>query len=167
MFNKFTQIHNKLTSKKARKSKEEYMVDIWGGAWNSDANPSIEKDLGIKEGYHYFKTEEEKDAFCKLLQNPIYYNQGIAMIVKYGVMSHKRTIFVGTLEYKGKEYVIHYDFGYEYEEKYAKSKFLDGGYGCDCNLSLLIREEHGEDTVPVLDCGNEIKLKDYHIEYWD
>ena len=23
------------------------MIHIWGGAWNSDANPSIEKDYGI------------------------------------------------------------------------------------------------------------------------
>ena len=43
------------------------MVHIWGGAWNDDANPSIEKDLGIKDGYHYFNTEQEKDNFCRLL----------------------------------------------------------------------------------------------------
>ena len=42
---------------------KEYMAHIWGGAWNKDANPSIEKDLGIKESYHYFKTEEERDRF--------------------------------------------------------------------------------------------------------
>ena len=28
---------------------KEYMAHIWGGAWNKDANPSIEKDLGIKD----------------------------------------------------------------------------------------------------------------------
>lgn len=39
---------------------KEYMVHVWGGAWNPNANPSIEKDLGIKEGYHYFATEKEK-----------------------------------------------------------------------------------------------------------
>ena len=47
-------------------NKEEYMVHIWGGDWNKNANPSIEKDLGIKEDYHYFKTEE-KNEFCKHL----------------------------------------------------------------------------------------------------
>lgn len=41
-------------------NKEEYMVHIWGGAWNHDANPSIEKDLGIKAGTYYFDTEEKK-----------------------------------------------------------------------------------------------------------
>lgn len=49
---------------------KEYMVHIWGGAWNSDANPSIEKDLGIKDGCHYFKTEKEKNDFCKMLDIP-------------------------------------------------------------------------------------------------
>lgn len=94
--------------------KKEYMVHIWGGAWNHDANPSIEKDLGIKGGYHYFDTEEEKKEFCKHLRKPKYRNQGLMIDEKYGVMTHKRTIFVGTLRYKGNEFIIHYDLGYEY-----------------------------------------------------
>ena len=32
---------------------KEWMIHVWGGAWNHDANPSIEKDYGIKDGYHY------------------------------------------------------------------------------------------------------------------
>ena len=46
--------------------KEEWMVHIWGGAWNHDTNPSIEKDLGIKEGYCYFNTEEERFVSCRM-----------------------------------------------------------------------------------------------------
>ena len=46
-------------------NKKEYMVHVWGGAWNKDANPSIEQDLGIKKGYHYFDTKKEKDDFFK------------------------------------------------------------------------------------------------------
>ena len=53
-------------------NQKEYMVHIYGGAWNHDANPSIEKDLGIKRGYYYFKTEEEKNAFCKQLDNHLF-----------------------------------------------------------------------------------------------
>ena len=147
--------------------KKEYMVHIWGGAWNSDANPSIEKDLGIKEGYHYFNTEEEKNEFCKHLRNPKYYKQGLMIDEKYGVMSHKRTIFVGIFEYQDKEFIIHYDFGYEYEEKRAIFMFEDGNYCCDCNRSLFIRREYGEDAIPFLKCGYEIKLLTYHFEYWD
>ena len=44
----------------------EYMIHCWGGAWNEDANPSIEKDYGIKAGYHYFKNEAEKDEFLRI-----------------------------------------------------------------------------------------------------
>ncbi len=38
----------------------EWMVKVWGGAWNKDASPSIEKDCGIAEGYYYFTEEKEK-----------------------------------------------------------------------------------------------------------
>ena len=148
-------------------NKKEYMVHIWGGAWNKDANPSIEKDLGIKEGYHYFDTKEEKDEFCKYLRLYKYRKQGLMIDEKYGVMSHKRTVFVGTFKYKDQEFVIHFDFGYEYEEEYAKFQFLENNYSCDCNRSLFIQQEYGEDAIPELGCGNEIEMTEYHIEYWD
>ena len=148
-------------------SVEEYMLHIWGGAWNHDANPSIESDRGIKEGYHYFKTKEEVDEFRKILNEPKYKNQGLMVVEKFGVMSHKRTIFVGKFQYKEKEFLIHYDFGYEYEEELAEFQFLENNYSCDCNRSLFIRREYGEDSIPELDCGHEIKLLDYHFEYED
>ena len=148
-------------------NQKEYMVHIWGGAWNSDASPSIEKDLGIKSGYHYFKTEEEKNKFCKLLHNPIYRNQGLMIDEKYGVMSHKRTIFVGIFKYKDKEFVLHYDFGYEFPEDVAKFQFLENNYSCDCNRSLFIQCEYGKEVIPELNCGHKIELKDYHFEYED
>ena len=141
------------------------MVHVWGGAWNDNANPSIEKDLGIKEGYHYFDTENEKNEFIKLLHNPVYQKQGIVIDIKYGYMKYKRTIFVCILKYKGVEYVIHYDFGNEYEEEKAIFMFTKGNYSCDCNKSLFIREEYGEDVIPELSCGDEIELLDYHFEY--
>ena len=148
-------------------NKEEYMVHIWGGAWNKDANPSIEKDLGIKAGYYYFDTEEEKNEFLKLIDKPIYTKQGLAKDIKHGVMTHKRTMFVGKFIYQDKEFVIHYDFGYEYPEDSAEFQFLKNNYACDCNRSLFIRWEYGEDAIPELDCGNEIKLLEYHFEYLD
>lgn len=146
---------------------KEYMVHIWGGAWNSDANPSIEKDLGIKDGYHYFKTEKEKNDFCKMLDIPKYANQGLARDIKYGYMSHKRTIFVGRFVYKEKEFILHFDFGYEYPEESAVFLFTENNYSCDCIRSIFIRDEYGEDAMPELDCGNEIELKEYHFEYLD
>lgn len=143
------------------------MVHIWGGAWNKDANPSIEKDLGIKKGYHYFNTEEEKNEFVRQLHNPIYQKQGLMVDVKHGYMRHKRTIFVCTLRYKDVEYLLHHDFGYEFKEEQAIFMFTIGNYSCDCNKSLFIQREYGEDAIPELGCGDEIELLDYHFEYED
>lgn len=145
----------------------EYMVHIWGGAWNPDANPSIEKETGIKEGYYYFSTKEAKDAFVKFLNTPVYKNQGLMIRTETGEMSHKRTVFVGTFKYKDKEFVLEDDFGYEYPPDAAEYMFTLGNYACDCNRSMLIRNKYGNDSIPDLMCGSEIELVDYHIEYWD
>ena len=153
--------------KKESLCQKEWMIHIWGGAWNSDANPSIEKDYGIQEGYHYFKTEEEKDRFLEIINKPEYRNQGLMRDIKYGFMTHKRTIFVGTFKYKDKEFVLHYNLGYEYEEDAAIFYFTKGNFSCDCNRSLAIRREYGDDAIPELGCGEDIKLIDYHIEYLD
>ena len=144
---------------------KEYMVHIWGGAWNKDANPSIEKDLGIKEGYHYFKTKEERDRFLKLIKQ--YSSQGLVWDLREGEMTHKRTIFVADLKYKDMVYTIHCDFGYEYPEEEAIFMFEDGNYSCDCNRSLIIQDEYGENAIDELDCGEEIKMVNYHLEYLD
>ena len=50
------------------------------------------------------------------------------------------------LEIKDKEFIIHYDFGYEYEEESAIFMFEDGNYSCDCNRSLFIQREYGDDN---------------------
>ena len=153
--------------KKGSLCRKEWMIHVWGGAWNSDANPSIEKDYGIHEGYHYFNTEEEKDRFLEIINKPEYRNQGLMRDTKYGFMTHKRTIFVGTFKYEDKEFVLHYDLGYEYEEDAAIFYFTKGNFSCDCNRSLAIRREYGDDAIPQLGCGEDIELVDYHIEYLD
>ncbi len=142
----------------------EYMIHVWGGAWNHDAYPSIQKDLGIREGYHYFLNKDDVDNFLKLLSKPIHQKQGIAIEKKYGEMTHKRTVFIGEFSYNGQSYTVHYDFGYEYPEDSALFMFNFGNYSCDCNRSIFIREEYG-DVMPELPCGSEIKMTDYHFEY--
>ena len=144
---------------------KEYMAHIWGGAWNKDANPSIEKDLGIKESYHYFKTKEERDRFLKLIKQ--YSSQGLVWDLREGEMTHKRTIFVADLKYKDMVYTIHCDFGYEYPEEEAIFMFEAGNYSCDCNRSLFIQDEYGENAIDELDCGEEIEMLNYHFEYLD
>lgn len=143
----------------------EYMVNIWGGAWNADANPSIEKDLGIKEGAHYFETEKELNAFIRLVSRPKYKNQGMVIDKHIGNLTHKATVFVGTFKHKDKEFVIRHRFVNEYPPESAVNWFIYGNGGCDCNRSRFIREQYGDDAIPELDCGWQIELVDYHVEY--
>lgn len=153
------------------KSNGEWMIHVWGGAWNDDAATSIEKDYGIKEGYYYFTNEEAKDAFLELIDNPIYSNRGVAKDIKYGAMSHKRTIFVGQYQYGDRFFVIHYDLGFEYPDESAVFYFTEGNNSCDCNISSIINLEYGKGTVPDLGCclagENKIKLIAYKVEHWD
>ena len=146
---------------------KEYLVHTWGGAWNKDANPSIKKDYGIESGYHYFQTEKEKDLFVSILKQPQYKKQGLMIDIKYGEMSHKRTIFVYRLAYKDKVYELEEDFGYEYEEEHARYMFECGNYSCDCNRALFIQRAYGEDEIEELECGEEIELLEYWFEYRD
>lgn len=144
---------------------KEWMVHIWGGAWNHDANPSIERDLGISEGYHYFLTEQEKNDFVRLLNIPIYKDQGIMVDVQYGVMRHKRTIFAGVFTYYNKKFPFRYDLGYEYPEDAAVFYFTKGNMSCDCNRCSIIMSQYGDDAIPELLCGDQIKLTKYSVEY--
>ena len=145
----------------------ECMVNIWGGAWNTDANPSIEKDLGIKEGAYYFDNEELLDCFITLISQDKYRTQGVMVDKHVGDLTHKQTVFVGQFKYLDDVFTLRYNFGYEYPAESAEFMFTLGNYSCDCNRSTLIREQHGEDSVPDLDCGWDIELLDYHIEYED
>ena len=145
----------------------EYFIHCWGGAWNDDASPSIEKDHGIKAGYHYFQDKDEKEAFVAILNKPEYKTQGIVFTEECGEMSHKQTVFVGTFAYDGKEWTIHYNFGYEFAVEDAIFMFTNGNYSCDCNICSFIKAEYGEDAIPELPCGFEIKLLEYHFEFID
>lgn len=144
---------------------KEYMVKIWGGAWNSDANPSILKDLGIDEGCYYFNTEKERDDFIKILRQDKYDKQGLMTWKNEGELSHRRTIFIYKLKYKNKIYDMEYDFGYEYPVESAIYMFTEGNYSCDCNRSDFIRKKYGEDEIEELPCGEEIKLINYRFEF--
>lgn len=127
----------------------------------------LKKIMELRGGYYYFTEEKARNKFLEIIDMPIYSNQGIARDVKYGEMTYKRTIFVGKYEYKGQRFVIHYDLGFEYSDESAKYYFTKGDNSCDCNVSLIIRREYGEDAIPELNCGDEIKLVAYKIEHWD
>lgn len=147
----------------------EYFVKCWGGAWNTDANPSIESDLKIKEGSYYFTSKNERDKFISYLELPQYNSQGIVYITKESdKLTHKRTILIATFRYNGKNYTVSDDFGYEYDEDAAMFMYTDGNFSCDCNRSLIIESNHPGtfEEVPI-SCGYTIEMIDCHIEYAD
>ena len=129
--------------------------------------PRLKKIMELRRDIIILPKKKAKNKFLEIINTPIYSNQSIARDVNYGELSHKRTIFVGKYEYKGKWFVIHYDLGFEYPDKSAEYYFTEGDNSCDCNVSSIIRWEYGEDAIPELDCGDEIKLVAYKIEHYD
>ncbi len=141
---------------------KEYMVKIWGGAWNEDASPSIKKDLGIDAGEYYFSNKDELNEFMdKLIP---YRRLGIVHNIVEGELTHKDTVAIMDLVYKGTVYPLEYNFGKEYEESTARFMFFDGNYSCDCNKSLFI-QRHCDKDFPEMECGDEIEIKNFRIEY--
>ena len=74
------------------------------------------------------------------------------------------TIFVGTFRYGTKEFILKFNFKKDYPQDAAIWMFTEGNYACDCNRSLFIQQEFGEDAIPELPCGDTIELLEYHIE---
>lgn len=74
-------------------------------------------------------------------------------------------IAVITLSYKDKEYIVHEELnpGMD-DEQELKYELEEGHYSCDCVRSIMIKQEYGHDTIPLLRCGNEIKLISCYIE---
>lgn len=76
------------------------------------------------------------------------------------------TIFVGTFRYQDKEFILRFNFEIkDYPEDAAIWMFTQGNYSCDCNRSLFIRQQFGENAIPELSCGDQIELIDYRIEH--
>lgn len=136
----------------------EYFLHIWGGAM-----PHLERELGIKDNYYWFKSEEERRKFIKQISH--FSEFGLIIDKKDGEMTHKRTIAEMDLIYNNKTYHLEYDFGYEYPEESANFMFFEGNYSCDCNKSLFIQDI--EENFPELNCGDEIKIQNFVIKYLD
>ena len=136
----------------------EYFLHFWGGA-----SPYIEKELGIKDHYFWFDSEEKRETFIAKLMS--FDKYGLALERKESKnFTHKHTIAKLILIYKGKEYFLEYDFGYEYSAESAIFMFKEGNYSCDCNKSDFIRQQCDK-NFPELDCGDEIEIKNIEIIY--
>jgi len=139
--------------------KKQWVVRLWGGLFNE------QKQFGIvKEGYTWFDTEGEKDRYigrakeCAKSRGEV-----VAWSSCGGEHATKKCLAKMTLSFNGNDYPFIYDFGYGYQEDDALFMFTDGNYGCDCNLSILLKRSGiGIDELP---CGHTIEIKDLRIEY--
>lgn len=138
---------------------KEYFLHIWGGLM-----PYLENELGIKNNYYYFNTEEERQKFINKIKP--YSKYGLAMDKKEDIMTHKRTVAEIVLKYEDNIYKFDYDFGYEYSEEAAIFQFEENNYSCDCNRSLFI-QRYCDKNFTDMGCGEQIKLVDISIKYLD
>jgi hypothetical protein len=134
----------------------EYMLHWWGGC---------EEKVKEKYGYdNYLYFTSKKDKYEVKDQIMAYHHLGVAFDEKEGELTHKDTIALVTLKYKGKTYFYEDNFGKEYDAKYAIFQYKENNYSCDCNRSLFI-QRYCDETFPELECGDEIKLVNLEIIY--
>ena len=127
----------------------EYMLHWWGGC-----ESEVKKKYGY-DNYLYFDSKEDRD----MVKNQIlkFDNLGLAFDEKEGVLSHKDTIAIVTLEYNDEIYIYEHNFGKEYPEDMVKFQYEKNNYSCDCNRSLFI-QRYCDENFPEMDCGDEIEL---------
>lgn len=59
---------------------DHYTVELSGEAFDENANPSIEKDLGIKPGCYHFTDKDEKDRFINMIMSQKEYTRQCIVI---------------------------------------------------------------------------------------
>lgn len=142
----------------------EYHLFFWGEIENDGLATA---KFGPERDY-WFATAEEREVFKT---NVSLFAKAAGKIVAFnqtdGPLACKRTIAKMKLIYRGITYPYEYDFGYGYPGHGAEYMFFDGNYSCGCNLSNFLRAAHPEAGVPELDCGEQIEVKDFEIEYRD
>ena len=134
----------------------EYMLHWWGGC---------EEKVKEKHGYDnylYFNSKDDRD----IVKNKIkeFNNLGVAFDEKEGILSHKDTIALVTLEYKDQIFNYEDNFGKEFPEDVVRFQYEENNYSCDCNRSLFI-QRYCDESFPEMNCGDEIKLLNIEVVY--
>lgn len=127
---------------------QEYFVHFWG----RDAQ-AAKRDLGLPGDALYFTDRTTFDDVCAKLRT----YEWLVMTTEQGELTHRRTVAVALLRYRGKEYRVAQDCGLEYPVSAAQYMWLDGNYSCDCNRCLFIRDQC-DPGFPDLECGEEIEM---------
>lgn len=118
---------------------KEWMVHVWSGAWNDDANPSIEKDYGVKAGYHYFNTEEEKNKLRGVISATLLFSKEVKM---------KVTKIICDVCGKEVKYINKYTFPMNISPNCLKDSFtlfktLDVCLMCEKKIANCLQESFG------------------------
>jgi hypothetical protein len=111
--------------------------------------------------YRRFPTAQERERFLDEIRL-----SGLWVVtdIADGPDTLTRLVAHLTFAYRGKLWKVQSAFGYGYSEESARYMFEDGNYACDCNRSLFIRWQHGEDAIPELSCGHQIETLELRTE---
>lgn len=142
----------------------EYHLFFWGGV-NNDGLATAK--FGPERNY-WFATPRERELFraeVAMFANAV--GQIVCFSENEGPLARKRTVAKMNLMYRGAAYPYEHDFGYGDHANSADYIFFEGNYSCDCNLSTFLRGAHPDAVVPELDCGDQIEIEDFEIEYRD
>lgn len=143
-----------------------YLIKFWGAGAEefAELNPHPDSKRDKDNCYYYwFEPELEMTNFKKkahAFPKIIATDEGEGFI-------RSRTIAKMILVYKGLDYPFEYDFGYGYPEESADYMFFDGNYSCDCNLSRFLKRKYPNSDIQELECGEQIEIKNFEIEYRD
>lgn len=142
----------------------EYHLFFWGGVENDGLATA---KFGPERNY-WFKTPEERASFrAKVEQFAETAGQIVCFNEIDGPSASKRTIAKMVLVLDGKRYPYEYDFGYGYPAESAEFMFFEGNYACDCNLSLFLSRQYPDDAIVERECGENIEIDGFEIEYRD
>lgn len=140
----------------------EYYLHTWGGIYNEN---TLETKYGIVGQDFWFKTEEERTAFIKLLQG---YAKDCGECLVYaeeeGTDVRFKPVATMTLTTPdGKTCKHRYEAWYGYYSGHLLYHFVEGNHSCDCNRSLDMRRS-GVD-IKMYACGSTIKVSDFVVTF--
>lgn len=135
----------------------EYMLKWWG-----ECEPFIKEKYGYEQTLYFTSRENRDEVKAKIEKAAKTF--GVVFDETEGYFTHKDTVAVVTLEYKGNTYIYEDNFGKDFPSSKIEFIYESGNESCDCSKSRNIKEKCDE-TFEKMDCGNEITLIDLEIKY--
>jgi hypothetical protein len=138
----------------------EFHLQFWGEVQNEKW---VERDLGITDQDFWFSSKSARDEFRARLKAVADSHKVVIVFAENeGHDMRLRTVARMNLTMPdGRVFPLVYDFGYAYPPDSAEYVFTHGNNGCDCNLSLLLKQRGHE--VPAMECGDLIKVSELKV----